>query len=367
MALKIMFTILLFLTTLVFSFSQNSRTTERGALLGWSARTAGLGRTNLASYTQPLDVLNNPALLSGFQDDYAISYTHNEGLGGISKLDNLLLLISRDSAKYHFGVNVYRFSNSDVFETTNIFSGGEVDFDNLGTLKNNDVGFKLLLARSLREDKSNIGIELNFDLLSVSDFSKSAVLGFDLGYSTVLSEKINYGLSIDNIFGKYYFWSQDSEILESSYFASGNFIRHKSTFVQLPYIQNSINYLFYKQDKVSVSGFGRLSLGFGRTNNFSISSNWLNSSGGLGLEIVLFDRFNVRGGVTDVENIWKGDFKLSPALGAGYGYKGLNLDYSWGDFYGKSIPLQKHVVSISIKLQSEKNTKSNDTNEPTRL
>lgn len=370
MALKNRLFILFFCLLIFETYSQTSRLTDRGTLIGWSARTVGIKRANNASFSQASDVLNNPAILSEAESDQYIAYTHNNSLGGLSKLDHLLLIFSGDSSKFNLGFSGYRFTNADIFETSAIYSNGAVDFTSLGSLKNNDYGLKLLLSKPIFKNKSNVGVELNVDFLSVGEFTKSAVVGLDFGYNLVVNEKINYGLSIDNILGKYYLWSQNSDLLEQSYFASGNYIKLKSTYIQLPYIQNGFDYKLLTDKNIVLKAFFLANIGFGRVNNFLTESNWLNFSGSLGMEFKLLDQFYVRGGVSEIENVWTGNenkIYFAPSLGLGYEKKGVSLDYSWGDFYLKTIPLQKHVITVSLQLNSEKKNTNNINTGPSRL
>ena len=131
-----------------------------------------------------------------------------------------------------------------------------------------------------------------------------------------------------------------------------------------------MEYEFLKVNNAVLTTFAVASIGFGRVDNFLTESNWLNMTGALGLELKLYNQFYLRGGVTELENLWEGNVNaalFAPSVGIGYENNGLNIDYSWGDFYSKAIPLQKHVISASIQFKREKNKIHNDTTEPTRL
>jgi hypothetical protein len=351
------------LSIIRFSNSQLDRLT----LLGNSARGLSVGKSNMSSYRQTSDILSNPSLLTQQNSKYSISYTYNNAFAGLTNANVLMLSVKPDSSTTNVAFVAYQISNTNAFDTRSLqLSNGEYDFSQLGFVNTKDYGLKWIFANQL-SDKFSLGVTTNIDLLSVSDFSRASAVGLDLGFHYSIDSTFKVGVLVGNFFGKYYFWNQNSSLLQSSYFTTNNYLKYKTFVVQLPSIQLGVS------KKVRFGNWmeNNLMLQLGAisgANSYSIiESKALDIQFGVGYEALIKDFILLRAGVSDFQKTQFYSNQKSAQLGLGFGLKlnKVQIDYTWAKLNKTSISAQKQLISIQYNF--EKANKDINSTEPTRL
>jgi len=335
--------------------------------LGNSPRAVALGKANTGSALTIFDGLSNPALLASEPSKYSFGYTHNNSLGGIVKFDQLIFAVKPDSSEFVFGFNAYRISNTNVFNSLNLISNqNDIDFSALELDNSTDFGFKILTGKAQTE-KLSWGLELNLEARSLARFAKAFSFGIDVGAVYKIDSVSAFSISIENVLGKYFLSNQNVSILESSFLSSGNFLRLNSTFIQLPTILSGYNRRLYSsKNGYFVDAIASLEIGFETTNTL-IGSGRVGVNPLLGIEAGVYEFLYLRGGFSDWQRISRGTedrdrITVNTSVGIGFAYKRVSLDYTISEFLRRSIPFQKHLVSLIYRLDGKSNQNNNNRN-----
>ena len=340
---------------------------DRLSLLGNSTRSLALGKTNLSNYRQTSDVLSNPALLTGQTSKYSTSYTYNNAFAGITNSNVVMFSVKPDSSSTNVAFVAYQISNANAFDTRTLqLSNGEYDFSQLGFVNTKDYGLKWIVSSQLSQ-KLSLGVTTNMDMLSVGDFSRASAIGLDLGLNYAIDSIFKIGVLIGNVLGKYYFWNQNTTLLQSSYFTTNNYLKYKTFVVQLPNVQ--------------VGASKKLMLGTWLENNFAlqfglvsganpysvIASESVDFQFGMGYEALIKDFLMIRAGVSDFQKTQFYTNQQSAQMGLGFGLKlnKVQVDYTWAKMNKTSISSQKQLISIQYNF--EKANKDIIATEPTRM
>lgn len=347
--------------------AQSNTYSERLDKLGVSPRSIALGKATSSTYLQALDVWLNSALLGVQKTKYSAAYAHTDAFKGISKADVFVLTIKPDSSKISFGFGAYQLSNGGVFDTRYLeLQDGTFDFSQLNTFTNRDYGLKWFLSKSMNE-KFSIGSSFDFDFVSLGDFAHATAIGFGLNAVYELDSTLHLSANLHNPFGKFYFWNQNSSLLQTTYFGTNNYIQVRSMFVQLPGFQFGADKYIYINPIFSSRIMAKISLGFSSNSNTILLNKNMALDAGFGCETSIKEKLYFRFGVSDFQHnslvLNKINSQLSFGLGVDLG--SVQLDYALGNFTKTAIPAQKNLLSLTYDF--EKFLKNNAASEPTRF
>ena len=160
-----------------------------------------------------------------------------------------------------------------------------------------------------------------------------------------------------DVTGTYNSWSHSTELLADIYTQTGNALPENSLEVTLPRIVLGTAYDINIKDIVSVLISLDFEFTFDGQRNVLVTGDPVSIDPRVGLEIGYKDKFFVRGGVGQIQEIQNFDQSFTmvyqPNFGIGINIKDIRIDYAMTDIGDQAETPYSHVVSLKFGLNDK--------------
>lgn len=315
----------IFILSFLFVSDSNSQDKYAGEFLsiGVGGRPQGMGGAFVALVNDVTSGYWNPALLSKI--DYPqFSLMHDERFGSLVNYDYgaVGLPFGKDAS---IGLSVIRMGIDDIADTRNAYVDGRIDPNLVTRFSTTDYAFYLTYAKKHTDDFS-YGANLKVIRRNIAEESAWG-LGFDIGVSYNIDNKIFFGANLQDITTTYLSWSTGKKEVITPTAKLGSAYK-------IPFFDGTltpamdVDVRFENRRESANANIGPVS--------FDMHA---------GIEYTFRDLFSLRTGYNDIGNL---------TLGAGVKLPKLNIDYSFAKFDGDADLGNTHRISLIFTLEEEK-------------
>lgn len=309
----------------LFVSDSNSQNKYAGEFMsiGVGGRPLGMGGAYVALVNDVTSGYWNPALLSKI--DYPqFSLMHDERFGNLVNYDYGAVGIpfGKDAS---VGLSVIRMGIDDIPDTRNAYVDGRIDPNLVTRFSTTDYAFYLTYAKKQSDDFS-YGANLKVIRRNIAEESAWG-LGFDIGVSYNINNKIFFGANLQDITTTYLSWSTGK----------------KETITPTAKIGSAYKIPFFDGTLTPAMDFD---IRFeNRRESANANLGPVSFDMHAGIEYSFRDMFAIRTGYNDIGNL---------TLGAGIKLPKLNIDYSFAKFDGDADLGNTHRISLIFTLEEEK-------------
>ncbi len=348
--------VFLFIVISQVSFGQTLRKYSNEFLnIGVDAAAFGMGKAVVATSNDVNSGYWNPAGLVHVKD-YQGSLMHAEYFAGIAKYDYVGFAMPIDGQSA-LGVSLIRFGVDDILDTTELIDNqGNIDYNRIDLFSAADYALNIGYGRELPVQGLNVGLNAKIVRRIIGDFASSWGFGVD---AAIQFEKENwkFGLMLRDITTTFNAWSIDEQAFEKIQNAvpGQNQELPETTEITLPKAQFGIARKFEIVRDINVLAEFDLNMRFTRTNDV-ISTNFVSIDPALGFQVDYIDLVYVRGGIGNIQNTIEFDgsesVSVQPSIGAGFRYRGIQVDYALTNIGSIGNALYSNVFSIKVDFES---------------
>lgn len=309
----------------LFVTDSNSQDKYAGEFMsiGVGGRPLGMGGAYVALVNDVTSGYWNPALLSKIEYPQ-FSLMHDERFGSLVNYDYGAVGIpfGKDAS---IGLSVIRMGIDDIPDTRNAYVDGRIDPNLVTRFSTTDYAFYLTYAKKQTDDFS-YGANLKVIRRNIAEESAWG-LGFDIGVSYNINNKIFFGANLQDITTTYLSWSTGKKETITPTAKLGSAYK-------IPFFDGTLtpamdfDVRFENRRESANANLGPVS--------FDMHA---------GIEYSFRDMFAIRTGYNDIGNL---------TLGAGVKLPKLNIDYSFAKFDGDADLGNTHRISLIFTLEEEK-------------
>jgi hypothetical protein len=202
----------------------------------------------------------------------------------------------------------------------------------------------------------NIGLNAKIVRRVIGDFASSWGFGVD---AAIQFEKENwkFGLMLRDITTTFNAWSIDEEEFEKIQNAvpDQNQESPETVEITLPKAQFGVARRFEIVRDINLLAEFDLNMRFTRTNDI-ISTNFISIDPAFGFQVDYIDLVYLRGGIGNIQNTMEFDgsdsVSFQPNIGAGFRYRGIQVDYALTNIGSIGNALYSNVFSIKVDFDS---------------
>ncbi|MFT7330743.1 MAG: hypothetical protein ACI848_000811 [Roseivirga sp.] len=348
--------VFLFIIISQVSYSQALRKYSNEFLnIGVDAAAFGMGKAVVASTNDVNSGYWNPAGLVHVED-YQGSLMHAEYFAGIAKYDYVGFAMPIDG-RSSLGLSLIRFGVDDILDTTELIdSQGNIDYNRINLFSAADYALNIGYGRKLQVQGLNIGLNAKIVRRVIGDFASSWGFGVD---AAIQFEKENwkFGLMLRDITTTFNAWSIDEEEFEKIQNAvpDQNQESPEAVEITLPKAQFGVARRFEIVRDINLLAEFDLNMRFTRTNDI-ISTNFISIDPAFGFQVDYIDLVYLRGGIGNIQNTMEFDgsdsVSVQPNIGAGFRYRGIQVDYALTNIGSIGNALYSNVFSIKVDFDS---------------
>ena len=339
-------------------FSQNSRKYSNEFLnIGVDAAAFGMGKAVVANSQDVNSMYWNPAGLTNLDSNQG-SLMHASYFAGIAQYDYAAYAMPTDD-KSALGISIIRFGVDDILNTTELIDlEGNIDYNRISLFSAADYALNLSYARKLNVEGLSLGVNTKIIRRIIGDFASSWGFGFDIGAKYKVNDW-KFGLMLRDITTTFNSWSIDEIEFEKIKNAIPNQNQElpETIEITLPKAQLGVARLFEVSKDVHLLTEFDLNIRFTETNDI-ISSDGLSIDPALGFQADYNNIAFVRLGFGNFQNELQfngvTELTFQPNLGAGFKYKGIQIDYALTNIGSVGNALYSNVFSIKINFDQFK-------------
>jgi hypothetical protein len=346
----------LFIIISQVSYSQALRKYSNEFLnIGVDAAAFGMGKAVVASTNDVNSGYWNPAGLVHVEG-YQGSLMHAEYFAGIAKYDYAGFAMPIDG-RSSLGVSLIRFGVDDILDTTELIdSQGNIDYNRINLFSAADYALNVGYGRKLDVQGLNVGLNAKIVRRIIGDFASSWGFGVD---AAIQFEKENwkFGLMLRDITTTFNAWSIDEKEFEKIQNAvSGqNQELPETVEITLPKAQFGVARKFEIVRDINLLAEIDLNMRFTKTNDI-ISTDFISIDPAFGFQVDYIDLVYLRGGIGNIQNTMEFDgsesVSFQPNIGAGFRYRGIQVDYALTNIGSVGNALYSNVFSIKVDFDS---------------
>jgi hypothetical protein len=349
---------LLFATALLLplaAFAQAVRAYSNEFMsIGVDAAALGMSNAVTASTGDVNSGYWNPAGLMEVKDS-ELALMHASYFANIAQYDYAAYAMNIDD-RSALGISAIRFGVDDILNTTQLIdSEGNIDYNRISLFSTADYGFTISYARMAKLDGFNWGVSAKVIRRVIGDFANSWGFGFDLGFQYKTKSDWKIGVMLRDITTTYNVWAINEEAFEtiSDAIPGQNQELPETTEITIPKAQVGISKKFdFHGDYALLAGFN-LNMQFARTNDI-VNLDFVSLDPALGFEFSYLDMAFLRAGVGNFQNETQLDnsrnVSFQPNIGAGFKYRGIQVDYALTDIGDQSVALYSNIFSLKVDL-----------------
>ncbi len=325
--------------------------------IGVDARALGMASAFTSQSNDASSGYWNPAGLRQLQTQYDFGFMHAQYFAGIANYDYLGFATRIDSLST-LGISAIRFGIDDIPDTRFLYdANGALNYDNIRFFSAADYAFLFSYARTLKVlGGLDIGGNIKIIHRSAGSFAKAWGYGIDIGLKKEI-RNLSLGMMFRDVTGTYNTWSHSTELLADVYTQTGNAIPESSIEITLPKIILGAGYRLDIKEIVSVLITADLEFTFDGQRNVLVSGDPVSMDPRLGLEIGYLDKFFVRGGVGQFQEVENFDRTFStvyqPSFGIGVQLNAFRIDYALSDIGDQAETPYSHIVSLKLGLNEK--------------
>ncbi len=325
--------------------------------IGVDAAAMGMGNTVVSTVSDVTAGYWNPAGLTGVHG-YQGALMHAAWFANIAQYDYAGFAMPL-SGKNSMGVSLLRFGVDDIMDTTQLIdSNGNIDYSRIHLFSAADYALIFSFARKDIMKQWDLGVNTKIIHRRIGDFATSFGFGFDLG---IRKEKgdWSYGLMLRDVTTTFNSWNIDEDKLQQIQEAipGENQSVPEKLELSLPKAQLGISRHWGLTKDISMDSSLELHMRFSKTQDL-VHSDFVSFSPALGLQADYMNIAFVRLGVNNMQQVVLYDDTQSiswqPNMGAGFRYRGVQIDYALTNLASLGNALYSHVFSIKIDFDSLK-------------
>lgn len=361
MKLKLFLLMVLFsLFFLTESYSQSRKFVNEFLNIGVGAKNLAMFGARTASTDDITAAYWNPSGLLNIKAPFQVSAMHAEWFAGIAQYDYLGFGKKLGKDQNSFGsISIIRMGVDNIPNTINLIgSDGRFNYDEISQFSAADYAFIASYAGTFFENM-RLGGNAKVIYRQIGKFANAWGFGFDVGTQFKFNN-LSVGVMGKDITSTFTSWAFNFSDEEKTVFAAtGNEIPKSSVEFGLPKIIAGIAYEGgLGKDKKGFSYLIELDLNFstdGRRHSL-VTSNFIDISPALGLELGLKERVFIRAGFGNLQRVLNeinGDaapFEIQPNIGVGLKLGRLNIDYALANAGEVASVLYSHIFSVSLNL-----------------
>lgn len=334
--------------------------------IGVGARGLAMANAQAASVGDVTSGYWNPAGLMNIKPDFQAGLMHAEYFSGNAKYDYGSVAMPLKDKKRTLALSVMRFAIDDIPNTIDyVQPDGSFDETKLKSMTAGDYAFILSYAQGLTifknkpEIQTSVGGSAKVIYRHLGKMASAWGLGIDLGIQGKYKDW-RFGVSAKDITTTYTAWSFNLSDREKEVFQqTGNEIPIKSYEVMLPRLNIGVGRYFLPSDnKFQFLAELDLDITTDGKRNTLVSTKAFSIDPHLGLEGSYKNMIFLRGGVGNFQSVLddadstntKKVLLFSPAVGLGFKFKGLMVDYAFTSLLTQSNPLYTHIISLRLDL-----------------
>ena len=315
------------------------------------AASFGMGKAVVATSNDVNSMYWNPAGLVDIESKQG-ALMHASYFAGIAQYDYAAYAMPIDE-KSALGISIIRFGVDDILNTTELIDAdGNIDYNRISLFSAADYALNVSYARKLNVEGLSLGINTKIIRRIIGDFANSWGFGFDLGakYDT---NNWQFGLMLRDITTTFNSWNIDEVEFKKIQGAipGQNQELPESTEITLPKAQLGIARLFEVSKDVHLLTELDLNLRFTKTNDI-ISSDAVSIDPAIGFQAdynnIAFLRLGFGNFQNELQFNGVEELTFQPNLGAGFKYKGIQIDYALTNIGSVGNALYSNVFSIKI-------------------
>ncbi|PIB34547.1 hypothetical protein BFP72_03535 [Reichenbachiella sp. 5M10] len=300
----------------------------------------------------------NPAGLNRQVDQYNASLMHAQYFAGIANYDYAAFSTRIDSLST-LGLSAIRLGIDDIPDTRYLYdANGALNYDNIKFFSSADYAFLFSYARKLKVlGGLQAGVNAKIIYRSAGSFASAWGYGLDVGFQKKL-KNVHLGLMLKDITGTYNTWSHNTSMIADIYTQTGNTIPENSIEITLPRALLGASYLLDIKERFSILWSLDLEMTLDGKRNTVIKSESLSLDPRAGIEIAYVDRFFVRFGVGQFQEIQNFDRSYTtifqPNFGVGVQLTSFSIDYALTDIGDQAESPYSHVLSLKARFNDKK-------------
>lgn len=338
--------------------------------IGVGARSHGMFQAQVASVNDVTAAIWNPAGLSALDAPLQISAMRAAWFGGIANYDYIGVAKKLNEEKQSvISLSIIRMGIDNIPNTLNLIGpDGSVQYDKVQSFSATDYALFGSYSRKFYQHL-RFGASVKVINRSIGTFANAWGFGMDAGLMYT-RERYTFGLMARDISTTYNSWAFNLSEKDKAVFAkTGNSIPVSSTETTLPRLilgfalhSNRSDYTskfsYLIEANVNVNTDGRAS-GLIQNKNIAIEPT-------LGLELGLYNRVFIRGGVGNMQrlindyNTRSRSFNFTPAMGLGLKLGRFKIDYALNNIGSNTVKIGNsvsHIVSLSLDFAPRKREK----------
>jgi len=341
-----------------FAQSNTPKYSNEFLTLGVGARALGMAGAYTSITSDVLSGYWNPAGLGELQYPYEISLMHSQYFAGIANYDYAAFATKVDSLST-IAVSIIRFGVDDIPDTRFLYdANGALNYNNIQFFSAVDYAFILSYARKMNALAGiNIGVSVKIIHRSAGNFAKAWGYGLDIGLKKQMKD-LSLGLMLKDLTGTYNIWSHNTSLVADIYTLTGNVIPENSIEITLPRAILGASYLFTVKEDFTILTSLDFEMTFDGKRNTLIQGDRVSIDPRAGLELGYIDKFFVRFGVGQIQEIE--DFDRStyrsfqPTFGVGVKLANVKIDYALADIGDQAESPYSNIISLQIGFNNKK-------------
>lgn len=300
----------------------------------------------------------NPAGLNHQIEDYAGALMHSQYFAGIANYDYAAFSARIDSLST-LAVSAIRLGIDDIPDTRYLYdANGAINYDNIQFFSSADYAFLFSYARKLKIlGGINTGINAKIIYRNAGNFASAWGYGLDIGFQKSI-KKINIGLMLRDITGTYNTWSHNTSLIADIYTQTGNTIPENSIEITLPRAILGVSYKIAIWRELRLLASIDLEATTDGKRNTLVKSDVFSLDPKAGLELGYMERFFVRGGIGQFQEVQEFDRSYTtifqPNFGVGVKLNQFCIDYALTDIGDQTESPYSHVLSIKASFNDKK-------------
>jgi hypothetical protein len=315
----------------------------------------GMGNTVTSTVQDVTAGYWNPAGLVHIEGSQ-LALMHSAWFANIAQYDYVGFAMPLRNNNY-LGISLLRFGVDDILDTTQLIdSQGNIDYNRINLFSAADYGLLFSFARKNIFKNFSYGINTKIIHRRIGDFATSFGFGFDIGFQ-IIRDKWSYGLMLKDITTTFNSWNFDQDKLEQIQNAipGENQQAPDKNELSLPKAHLGITRDWALNRDISLAASVEMHMRFTRTEDI-VSTDFISFSTALGLKADYMKFVFLRLGVNNIQNTYLYDdtraVSWQPNVGAGFLYKGIQVDYALTNIASTGNAMYSHVFSMKIDFDS---------------
>lgn len=342
--------------TITFGQNNTPKYSNEFLAIGINARALGMGKAYTAVANEVTAAYWNPAGLNNIADKYEVGLMHTQYFSGIANYDYIGFATKIDSVST-LAITAIRLGVDDIPDTRFLYDvNGRINYDNIQFFSAADYAFLFSYARKIKIlGGLSVGGNAKIIYRHAGNFATAWGYGIDVGLSKSI-KSFNFGLMLRDISGTYNTWSHNTSLIAETHLQTGNIVPESSLEITLPKATLGVSYT------KKIKSFGILTsldleTTFDGRRNTIINSNTVSIDPKIGIELNYLDKFFIRGGLGQIQEITNFDNSKSriaaPNFGMGLALESFHIDYALTDIGDQTETPYSHVISLKISFNDK--------------